>query len=92
MGQSKATPIDDPAGNNPPAAKAAATSTKGKGKPKLKKKVADDPFGSDHDDHEDGTIQDTKQNVPSKNSSAKSKRSNYDEDEEEVRPKKKRMT
>ncbi|KAF8161272.1 translation initiation factor eIF 4e-like domain-containing protein [Crassisporium funariophilum] len=65
----------------------APTAVKTKAKPKLRKKVADDPFASDDD--EDTNKEPRK---PSRNAGSKTKRSNKDdgEDEEEERPKKKR--
>lgn len=87
MGQNKPAIIDNPAESNSPIPKVATTSTKGKGKPKLKRKTADDPFASDNDDHEDGADR------TSKNPTAQLKRSNDDDDdEEEAKSKKKRIT
>ena len=86
MGQNKPALIVNPAESNSPIPKVATTSTKRKGKLRLKKKIADDPFASDNDDHEDDTDR------TSKNPTAELKRSNDDEDEEEVKSKKKRIT
>ena len=80
LGQNKPAPIDNPAESNSPIPKVA---TKGKGKLRLKKKIADDPFASDNDDNTDRT---------SKNPTADLKRPNDDEDEEEAKSKKKRIT
>jgi len=102
LGQNKAAIIENPTESSSTVAKVATTSTKGKGKPKLKK-VADDPFASDNDDDhkEDGTIQKDvkaekekpKQNATSKTPRAKPRRPKDDdeEDEEETRPKRKRI-
>jgi len=85
MGPNKPAIVDNPAEkSNLPIPKVATTSTKGKGKLKLKKKTADDPFASDNDDHEGDT------GKTSKNPTAELKRSNDDEDEE-VKTKKKRI-
>jgi len=84
MGQNKPTLVVNPAESNSPIPKVATTSTKGKGKLKLKKKTADDPFASDNDDHEGDT------DKTSKNPTAELKRSN--DDEGEVKSKKKRIT
>jgi hypothetical protein len=80
MEQNKPALIDD----NPGESKVATTSTKGKGKPKLKKKTVDDPFASDNDDHEDDTDR------TSKNPTDR-KRSNDDEEAREAKSKKKRI-
>lgn len=85
VGQNKPALSDNPAENNSPIPKVVTTSTKGKGKLRLKKKTADDPFTSDNDAHEEDT------NGTSKDSTTELKRPNNDEDEEGGKSKKKKV-
>lgn len=95
LGQNKPAPIDNPAGSSSADTKVTTALTQGKGKLKLKK-VIDDPFASDNDDHEENEKdskaekEKPKQKATSKKPSARPKRSNDDEEEEE-RPKKKKI-
>ena len=90
LAKDKPGPTTNPVGSSSPVPKVATTSTKGKGKPKLKKKTSDDPFASDNEDSMDSKVE----KDPSKSSRATLKRSNDDDekDAEEVKPKKKRTT